>query len=115
MDAFFTENKLWGALIFVILATYFWRGLGVLASGKINKDGEIFKWLSAVTYAILGALTFKLILLPVGLLSQVSMSYRIFVCVVCFLLMISKKGRLVPALILGCALIMLYDFIKGYF
>jgi branched-subunit amino acid transport protein len=114
MEAFLGQHKLWAALIFVILATYFWRGLGVLASGQINKDGEIFKWLSAVTYAILGALTLKLILLPVGLLSQVSIYYRIFICIICFLLMISKKGRLVPALILGCVLIMLYDFIKGY-
>lgn len=114
MTDFFTKYELWAALIFVIFATYFWRGLGVLASGQINKDGEIFKWLSAVTYAILGALTFKLILLPVGLLGQIPMSYRIFVSFICLLVMLSKKGRLVPALILGSILIMLYDFIKDY-
>ncbi len=115
MEELFTKYELWAALIFVILATYFWRGLGVLASGQINKDGEIFKWLSAVTYAILGALTFKLILLPIGLLSQIPMYYRIFVALICLLVMLSKKGRLVPALIVGSVLIMLYDFIKGYF
>ena len=114
MDELFTTYELWAALIFVILATYFWRGLGVLASGRINKDGEIFKWLSAVTYAILGALTFKLILLPVGLLSQIPMYYRICVSAICLLVMLSKKGRLIPALVVGSALIMLYDFIKDY-
>lgn len=115
MEELFIKYELWAALIFVILATYFWRGLGVLASGQINKDGEIFKWLSAVTYAILGALTFKLILLPIGLLGQIPMYYRIFVALICLLVMLSKKGRLVPALIVGSVLIMLYDFIKGYF
>ncbi|SMC49390.1 AzlD domain-containing protein [Polynucleobacter kasalickyi] len=115
MEALFTKYELWAALIFVILATYFWRGLGVLASGRINKDGEIFKWLSAVTYAILGSLTLKLILLPVGLLSQIPMYYRIFVSAVCLFVMLSKKGRLVPALVVGSVLIMLYDFIKDFF
>lgn len=115
MEDFFSQYKLWGALFFVVVATYFWRGIGVLASGRVDKDGEIFKWLSAVTYAILGSLTFKLILLPVGLLSEVSIYYRIAICIICLIVMKSKKGRLSPSLILGCTLIMMYDLIKPYF
>lgn len=110
MEVFFNEYKLWAALLFVVLATYFWRALGVLLSGQVSQDGEIFKWLSAVTYALLGALTFKLILLPVGLLSHVSIYYRILVCIICIMIMKSNKGRLTHSLIAGCVLIMLYDF-----
>ena len=45
----------WWIFIFVVLATYFWRGLGVLLAGHVSQDGEIFKWLSCVTYALVGA------------------------------------------------------------
>ena len=110
MEAFFDQYKLWGVLLFVVLGTYFWRALGVLLSGHVNQDGEVFKWLSAVTYAILGALTFKLILLPVGTLGNVSIYYRIFICIICLAIMLSKKGRLTLSLVTGCILIMLYDF-----
>ena len=104
----------WGALLLAALGTYFWRGLGVLLSGHINQEGEFFRWLSAVTYAMVAALTFRLIILPVGLLSEVPIVYRILFSVIAVLVMMSKPGRMVPSLITGSLIMIIYGFIKAY-
>jgi branched-subunit amino acid transport protein len=104
----------WSVLLFVVLATYFWRGLGVLLAGHVSQDSEIFKWLSAVTYALVGALTFKLILMPIGILNDVPLTYRILVCIVCMYYMIRLKGTLSKGLILGSILISAYGLYLTY-
>jgi branched-subunit amino acid transport protein len=104
-----SEYGWWSVLFFVALATYFWRGLGVLLAGHVSQDSEIFKWLSCVTYALVGALTFKLILLPVGILGQVPIAYRFFVCCVCLLYMTKFKGGLSRSLMLGSLLMAAYS------
>jgi branched-subunit amino acid transport protein len=109
-----SEYGWWSVLLFVVLGTYFWRGLGVLLAGHVSQDSEVFKWLSAITYALVGALTFKLILLPIGVLNDVPMAYRILVCVICMLYLIKFKGTLSRGLILGCILIGAYGFYLTY-
>ncbi len=105
----FNDAGMWAALIAACIGTYFWRGLGVFLSGKISQDSELFNWLSAVTYAMVAALTLRIILLPVGLLATVPMSVRIIVSVLAVLVMISKKEkRMVPALLTGTIGLVLY-------
>jgi branched-subunit amino acid transport protein len=105
----FNDAGMWAALIAACIGTYFWRGLGVFLSGKISQDSELFNWLSAVTYAMVAALTLRIILLPVGLLATVPMSVRIIVSVLAVLVMISKKEkRMVPALLTGTIALVLY-------
>jgi hypothetical protein len=104
----------WGALLMATLGTYFWRGLGVLLSGRINQEGEFFRWLSAVTYALVAALTFRLILLPVGLLAEVPTIYRILFSAIAVLVMMRKPGRMVPSLIIGSLIMMIYGLVKIY-
>ncbi len=105
----FNDAGMWAALIAACIGTYFWRGLGVFLSGKISQDSELFNWLSAVTYAMVAALTLRIILLPVGLLATVPMSVRIIVSVLAVLVMISKKEkRMVPALLTGTIVLVLY-------
>ena len=114
MDATFLDGKTgwWFVLLLTAVGTYFWRALGVLISGHINQESEIFRWLSAVTYAMVAALTFRLILLPVGLLSQIPMYYRIFAAVVGMVIMLSRPGRLVPALLVGSGLMVVYGIFQ---
>jgi branched-subunit amino acid transport protein len=105
----FNDAGMWAALIAACIGTYFWRGLGVFLSGKISQDSELFNWLSAVTYAMVAALTLRIILLPVGLLATVPMSVRIIVSVLAVLVMVSKKEkRMVPALLTGTIGLVLY-------
>jgi branched-subunit amino acid transport protein len=114
LDHLLPQFGWWWIFIFVVLATYFWRGLGVLIAGHVSQDGEIFKWLSCVTYALVGALTFKLILFPIGQLSEVSISYRIVTCCICLIYMIRFNGRLIPGLILGSVMMMAYGLYISY-
>lgn len=104
---------LWVALIGASLGTYFCRAIGVTLSQSINQDSEIFRWLAAVTYAMVAALTIRLIVMPLGLLSTVPLWIRIVICALSIGVMISKPTRrLVPALLTGTLLMVGYGVIR---
>ena len=105
----FNDAGVWAALIAACIGTYFWRGLGVYFSGKISQDSELFKWLSAVTYAMVSALTIRIIFLPVGLLGTVPVTVRLIVSGLALMVMISSpQKRMVPALLTGTISLVLY-------
>lgn len=104
---------LWIALLGATLGTYVCRAIGVLLSNRINQDSEIFRWLSAVTYAMVAALTVRMVLMPVGLLSTVPIWIRILICVLSIAVMVSKPTRrLVPALLTGTLLMLSYGVMR---
>jgi branched-subunit amino acid transport protein len=95
----------WLALLAASLGTYVCRAIGVKLSGQVNQDGEFFRWLSMVTYAMVAALTIRLIFLPVGLLSTVPLYLRVLICILALGVMLSNPSRhLVPALLTGALL-----------
>ena len=115
LSTMFNDAGMWAALIAACIGTYLWRGFGVFLSGKISQDSELFNWLSAVTYAMVAALTLRIILLPVGLLATVPIHVRIVVTVMAVLVMISKKEkRMVPALLTGTIGLVLYGLWINY-
>lgn len=104
---------LWFALLGATLGTYVCRAIGVLLSNRINQDSEIFRWLSAVTYAMVAALTVRMILMPIGLLATVPVWIRILICILSIGVMVSKPTRrLVPALLTGTLLMLTYGAIR---
>jgi branched-subunit amino acid transport protein len=103
----------WIALASACIGTYLCRAIGVMLAGKINQDSEIFRWLSAVTYAMVAALTVRLIVLPIGLLDTVPLWIRILICALSLGIMLSKpQQRLVPALLIGTLLMVSYGVIR---
>jgi branched-subunit amino acid transport protein len=115
LSTMFNDAGMWAALIAACIGTYFWRGLGVYFSGKISQDSELFKWLSAVTYAMVAALTIRIILLPVGLLATVPISIRLAVSIVALIIMYSKPGeRMIPALLAGTFSLVLYGLVMNF-
>lgn len=104
---------LWIALLGATLGTYICRAIGVLLSNRINQDSEIFRWLSAVTYAMVAALTVRMVLMPIGLLATVPVWIRILICILSIAVMISKPTRrLVPALLTGTLLMLSYGVMR---
>ena len=104
---------LWIALLGACLGTYFCRAIGVFLSQSINQDSEIFRWLAAVTYAMVAALTVRLIVMPLGLMATVPLWIRILVCALAIGVMVSKPTRrLVPALLTGTLLMVGYGVIR---
>lgn len=101
------------ALVAACVGTYGCRAMGVKLSGHINQESEIFRWLSAVTYAMVAALTVRMILLPIGLLATVPLWIRVVICLLSVGVMVSKPTRrLVPALLTGTLLMLLYGLLN---
>lgn len=99
----------WLALSAACVGTYVCRAAGVKLSGHIHQDSEVFRWLSAVTYAMVAALTVRMILLPLGLLATVPWWLRVLICGICVAVMVSHpQRRLVPALLTGTLLMLAY-------
>ena len=99
----------WVALTCACVGTYLCRAVGVKLSGHINQESEVFRWLSAVTYAMVAALTVRMIVLPIGLLATVPLWLRMLICGISVAVMVSRpQRRLVPALLIGTLLMLLY-------
>ena len=103
---------LWLALIGSCIGTYICRAIGVMLSGRINQESEIFRWVAAMTYAMVAALTVRMILLPIGLLATVPLWIRLLICILSVGVMMSRPTRrLVPALLTGTLLMVTYGVI----
>lgn len=61
-------------------ASYMWRALGVVLSGRFDPDGPAIRWVGCVAYGILAALIARMILLPVGSLATTPVPLRL-ICV----------------------------------
>ncbi len=115
LSTMFNDAGMWAALIAACIGPYFWRGLGVYFSGKISQDSELFKWLSAVTYAMVAALTVRIILLPVGQLATVPIYIRLGVSIDALIIMVSKPGeRMIPSLLVGTFSLVLYGLVMNF-
>ncbi len=68
--------ELWLILAVCAAATYAWRGLGVLISGRLDAESEVFAWVSCVAYAIIAGLVARMLLLPTGALAEASLLER---------------------------------------
>lgn len=116
-SAFAVEQGMWEwlALIAASIGTYVCRALGVMLSGRVSQDSEFFRWLSAVTYAMVAALTIRLIFLPVGMLSTVPLYLRLIICAIAVgVMLINPSRRLVPALLIGTLLMVAVGIVKAF-
>ena len=67
------------------LATYLWRGLGMLISGRVSMDSEFFIWAGCVAYAMIAGLTVRILLLPTGTLAATQLWERLVGCALALL------------------------------
>jgi len=68
---------IWWSILGASLVTYASRGFGVLLSGRIDTDGPLFRWVSAVAYALLAALIARLLVVPLGPLAATTLMARL--------------------------------------
>ncbi len=71
----------WGSLIFLLIAGYIatdiWRLLGILAAVRVNEGSEVFRWVKAVSTALVAALIARIVFFPVGALADVPLWIRL--------------------------------------
>ncbi len=98
----------WLALLGAAAGTYACRAIGVALSGRLAQDSEFFRWLSAVTYALVAALTARMIFFPAGPLAGVPLWTRLLACALAAGLML--RGARGPAwpLLAGTSVIVVH-------
>jgi branched-subunit amino acid transport protein len=113
MSVALSSLQVWSALAIAAAGTYACRALGVVVSDKINQDSEFFRWLSAVTYALVAALVVRMVLMPVGPLASVPAGWRVGFCAVSLLVMVvGTRRRPALALFSGTALMLIYGMVS---
>jgi branched-subunit amino acid transport protein len=58
-------------------ATYAWRGLGVMLSGRVRTDAAVFVWVGCVAWAMIGGLTARILIMPTGILAATTFADRL--------------------------------------
>ena len=69
-------TELWLLLALCGVATYLWRGPGVLLSAGIDPHSEAFTWISCVAYAIIAGVVSRMLVMPTGALAETTVLER---------------------------------------
>lgn len=72
-----------GIITLAALASYASRALGALLSGRIRADSPVIEWITAVTFALMTGLVARMIILPIGALSETPDAIRLSAAGVC--------------------------------
>lgn len=64
-------------VLIAVLAHEPWRWLGYLVGRSLNPEDEIFKWVKAVSTALVSALVARLVLFPAGALAGTPLWLRL--------------------------------------
>lgn len=72
--------ELWLLVAGCVLGTYLWRGVGVLLSGRISVNSEIFSWIACVAYAMVAGLVSRIVVMPSGMLADTALGERLIAC-----------------------------------
>lgn len=94
-------SDLWLLLLACGAATYLWRGLGVLLSGRINPQSAMFEWVSCVAYALVAGLIARIIVMPSGLLAQTALMDRLLACAVALIAYNLARRNMFVGLVCG--------------
>ena len=82
----------WGAVIAGIIATAFWRVLGVLLYHKIAQNSPLMQLINMLAYSLVGAVMMLLMINPSGILATTQMSHRIIGLIIgIVVLFVTKK------------------------
>ena len=91
------SNSILLAILVTSLATYLSRFLGVLSSEKIKETSKIFRWFNCLAYSTLAALIARIMIFPVGTLSEADYLSRATVVIISlFIFFITKRNLVYP-------------------
>ena len=92
-------NNILIVIVVTSLATYLSRFLGVVSAEKIKETSKIFRWFNCLAYSTLAALIARIVIFPLGSLSEVDYLTRfvvVFLSIAIFFL--TKKNLVYPTL-----------------
>ena len=86
-------------IIITSLATYLSRFLGVVSAEKIKETSKIFRWFNCLAYSTLAALIARIIIFPLGSLSEIDYLIRFIVVILSVVVFyLTKKNLVYPTL-----------------
>ncbi len=94
-------ETLWLIVLGCGAATFVWRFLGVVLVKRIDANGDIFQWITCVSYAMLAGLIFRMVIMPESELAGVALVIRIAAVVIAFATYFLFRGRLVAGVLAG--------------
>ncbi len=86
-----------------IAGTYIWRGIGVMFAARIKSNGPVFQWVTFVSYAMLGGLIARMVILPIGPLMETPLLFRALAFVIGVGVFFVAGKRVLPAVFIGVA------------
>lgn len=92
-------------LVVGVLAHEPWRWMGLAIGARIEPDGDLFRWVRAVSNALVAALVARLIFFPVGVLATTHLGVRLAGLAAGFALFYVLRGNLAAAVLGGCAVV----------
>ena len=91
------SNSILLAILVTSFATYLSRFLGVLSSEKIKETSKIFRWFNCLAYSTLAALIARIMIFPIGSLSEADYLSRVIVVIISlFIFFITKRNIVYP-------------------
>jgi branched-subunit amino acid transport protein len=102
----------WLVIAASALATYAWRGVGVLLSGRIDVDSAVFRWVSAIAYALLAALIARMIVLPIGPVATTALVDRLGAVAAAVAIFLLTRRNLLLGVAVGAAVLMLLTYLR---
>ena len=92
-------NNIIIVIIITSLATYLSRFLGVISAEKIRETSKMFRWFNCLAYSTLAALIARIVIYPLGSLSEVDYFTRFTVIILSILVFfLTKKNLVYPTL-----------------
>ncbi len=105
--------ELWLLMLACGAATYLWRGLGVLLSGRLSPQGALFEWVYCVAYALIAGLITLIIVVPSGPLAQTGLTERLLACAAALIAYRLTRGNMLIGLLSGVIFFMAAIFVRG--
>ncbi len=92
-------------LVFAVLPTEIWRWCAVLFARRLNENSLALIWVKAVATALLAGVVAKLVVSPSGALAALPLALRLGALAVGLAVLATGRTRILPAVILGEALL----------
>ncbi|HUF79610.1 MAG TPA: AzlD domain-containing protein [Burkholderiales bacterium] len=113
MDA--APLDLWWLIAACGLGTYLWRGLGVLLSGRIEVESELFRWAVCVAYAMVAGLIVRIILMPTGMLATTLLEDRLIACAAALAAFYATRRNLFAGVSAGAGMLVALSYARAAF
>ena len=107
--------ELFTLTLLCILATYFWRAMAVLLSGRLSVHSELFRWVECVAYAMVAGLMVRIVLLPTGVLAATPSVDRVVGCCIALAAYRLFKRNLLAGMCAGVGYFVAALYVRGTF